>query len=194
MLASGGFEQLADRTNHAVPTVIESAGVHQRSERFSSVQMRNRILYPDSLLPRMPKPFTIGWADISRQRPGSCGCLIARRPRHPAAAGHHPFRSGAPPRTAPDMAERAGPAGRCGWPRGVTFKGIVRRPGRPTDRTAHRSIRVLAFPFPLPHSPSRSMRLGESVPAPERLSTSSASGLCPRPGQVQDRNPTQGER
>jgi hypothetical protein len=187
LLASGGFEQLADRDDHTVPTVIESAGVHQRSGRFASVRINNRIPGSGSLLPRMPSHSAFGWAVTSRRPTRACVCLISSgvfgiqrqrattRPRRPRAWRNELDR----------------PAGSAAHPGASRSRGLSVVRQRATDRTAHRSFRVLAVPPALPHSPEPVHAVRRIRSPAERLSTSSASGPCPRPEQVQDRNPTQ---
>lgn len=151
MLTSGMAWQVADRGCHALPALIEFAGVHQRSGRFSSVQIRNRILGRGSSPAQNAKP--IHWP--RQTYPGSdgaCGCPISRHPPHPGTADCHPVDYGAPTQMpgsggtnrTMQQAGRLAPA--------VTFGGLSAIRRRTTGRRAHRSIRALAVPAPSPDS------------------------------------------
>jgi hypothetical protein len=123
--ADGDVRQLAERTCDPVLTVIESVEVRQRSGQFASVQIRNGIPWSDLLLPRMPDQFTDCWAHIQA---ATEGMRLPHLQASSATCGSacHPggFRRTGP--GGPGLAERAGSArSQGGWPRGVTFRGIV---------------------------------------------------------------------
>lgn len=192
MLADGDVWQLADRTCDPVLTVIESVEVRQRSGQFAGVQIRNGVPWSDVLLPECQT----NSPTVGQTYPGSDrGCAAAASPgvlRNLRQRAATPADSGVPARVArvwrnePDRpgVEAAGPgASRSG---GLSFFRW-----RATGRRVHRSIRALAVPPPLPDSANWWKQLAEPVPAPERLSTGAGSASCPRPGQGQDRNPTQ---
>jgi len=149
----GDVRQLADRMCDPVLTVIESAEVRQRSGQFASVQIRNGIPWPDLLLPRMPDQFADRWAHIQAATEGMRLPHIQASLRNLRQRAATPADSGAPGPGGPGLAERAGPARtRRGWPRGVTFRGIVVLPvashgpeSSPVHPGTHRSSALTGF-------------------------------------------------
>jgi hypothetical protein len=194
LLAIGDFWQPADRARDAFPTVTGSAGVHQRSGRFARVQMCSGIIdrpcfcaecqvhspsaertYPRSGRGMRPPHLQASLRSLQQR-------AITRPDSRRTVQG------------APSRAERAGPAGG-----GATGPGASRSGHCPSSGGGPRDGQVTdgsgCSPFFRPSgSPSECKRLGESVHAPERASTSTGSVPCPRPGQGQDRKPAQRER
>jgi hypothetical protein len=194
MLAIDDFRQPADPARDSFLTVTGFAGVHQRSGRFTRVQMRSGII---------DRPCFCSECQVhspSAERTYPCSGRGMRPPHLQASLRSLQRRaitrpdSGAPPRAPragrnePDRLEAARLA------LGRHVQGTVRHPvaghgtdRSPTDPDARRSSAVSG-------SPSERKRLGESVHAPERLSTSTGSVPCLRPEQGQDRKPAQRER
>jgi hypothetical protein len=185
--------RLNSRACHAVLTLIESAGVHQSSGRSSVVQIRNGTL---AGLRSCPECRGHSWLAGTSIQATTLGMRLHHLQASSALCG-----SGLPPdgsrRAGLGSAERAEPdkRGRGGVPGGVVFGDCPSSGGGP--RNGQFTGPSGRSPFPAStgfREPGARARGPESVPAPERLSTSAGSVLCPTPEQGQDLNPLQRER